>query len=206
MIMKNKMLILFICLFITVGNSFAQDFKMPVLSPLAKVEQQFSTSTIKIEYSRPSKRGRTVFGDVVPYDKHWRTGANSNTKLTFGENVTFGGKIVPAGTYSLYTIPGVENWVVVLNKSTENWGNAGYNADNDLLRIDVRPIQKKEITETFTIELSKMTPNSCVMELSWDQVLIPIKIEADNKERIFSYLEKELNGEKLLTNKQLIII
>ena len=192
----NRLFILFVSLGLFFQNMDAQEFKMPVLSPFAKVEQQFSTSNIIIEYSRPSKRGRTIFGDVVPYGKNWRTGANSNTKISFGEDVKFAGNNVPAGTYSLYTIPNAENWEIILNKSTENWGTAGYDAQNDLVRINVRPIHLNNVIETFTIEIANITTTSCILNLKWDQTLIPIQIEADTKERILTYLEKELQGEK----------
>ena len=96
----------------------SDDFKMPMPSPTTTIHQTFSTSFIDIEYSRPSMKGREIFGALVPYGNVWRTGANSATKITFGEPVSFGGVMVKEGSYSLYTIPGERAWTIILNRNT----------------------------------------------------------------------------------------
>lgn len=195
--LKMKKLIIVACSFMLfTGMSFAQEFKMPVASPSAKIEQQFSTSSITIDYSRPSMKGRVIFGDLVPYDKIWRTGANANTKITFGEDVTINNLPVAAGTYSLYTIPGKDSWLVILNKGTENWGLSGFNEAENVLKVQVSPVILSEPCETFTISVDNLSNNTAILNLQWERVKIPIVILADNKERILAYLDKELQGSK----------
>lgn len=173
----------------------AQEFTMPVLSPSSKLVQQFSTSSITVEYSRPSARNRIIFGEVVPFGKAWRTGANASTKLIFGEDVTFGGTPIKAGTYSLYTIPNQNEWTIILNKDLQLGGNVGdYKQENDVARIKVKVISTKEKTETLTIDLNDITTTSATLCLTWDYTKIPIEIKADNKDRILKYLDKELNA------------
>lgn len=192
-----KKVFIYICSALLLSSGvFAQDFKMPAASPSAKVSQQFSISNIDIEYSRPSKKGRTIFGDLVPYNKIWRTGANANTKITFGEDVIFGGQRIPAGTYSLYTIPARDKWTVILNKGLENWGLTGYNHDEDIAKVDVKPVTLNTPLETFTIDLGDFSGNDANLNIMWDNVKVAVKITADNKEQILAHLEKELKGSK----------
>lgn len=176
--------------------SQSDDFKMPMPSPTANIHQTFSTSFIDIEYSRPSMKGREIFGGLVPYGNVWRTGANSATKITFGEPVSFGGKAIKEGSYSLYTIPGESAWTIILNKNTGNWGTSGFDKKDDVaeIKVPVRPSSDK--IETFTISIDNITPNSCELSLNWATTRVPIKIQADNGPRIMAWLDKELKGDK----------
>src|SRR6185295_5158559 len=124
---KNKQLmkhfflsVLFLALTIVVNAQ--SPLKLPALSPNAKISQDFSTSSIEISYSRPSMRGRKIFGDVVPFGKVWRTGANSPTKIKLGEDMVIAGQKIKAGEYAVYTIPSKDKWEVILNTGTGNWG------------------------------------------------------------------------------------
>lgn len=192
-----KKLLIYACsVMLLSSTTWAQHFQMPAASPLSRTSQQFSTSTIEIEYSRPSVKGRTIFGDVVPYDKIWRTGANANTKITFGEDINFGGVDVPAGSYSLYTIPGKDSWTIILNKGTENWGLSGLDAKDDVARVEAKVQKQKSHTETFTIGLGDFAGNTAMLNLCWADVKVAVKITADNRERILAYLDQELKGEK----------
>ena len=178
--------------------AFAQstDFKMPVASPSTTVQQTFSTSFISVEYSRPSMNGREVFGALVPYGNVWRTGANSATKITFGEDVSLNGTPVMAGSYSLYTIPGEKIWTIIINKNTGNWGTSGFDKKDDVAEFKV-PVQViSDKVETFTISIDNITNKSCDLAISWANTRIPIKIKADNDARIMSWLDKELKGDK----------
>ena len=130
--------------FLIVATSFTtssaqQPLKLPALSPAANISQEFSTSKIEISYSRPSMRGRKIFGDVVAYNNVWRTGANGATRIKFGEDVKVAGKDVKAGEYAIYTIPGKEQWEVILNKGVGNWGAMGYDTKDDVARFMVKP-------------------------------------------------------------------
>lgn len=179
-------------------GAFAQssDFKMPMPSPTTTVQQTFSTSYIGIEYSRPSTNGRAIFGSLVPYGNVWRTGANSASKISFGEDVALNGIPVPAGSYSLYTIPGEKVWTIILNKNTGNWGTSGFDKKDDVAEFKV-PVQvTSDKTETFTISVDNITSKSCELALSWANTRVPIKVTTDNDARIMTWLNKELQGDK----------
>ncbi len=174
----------------------AQDFHMPKPSPTITVHQGFSTSFIKLKYSRPSVKGRTVFGDLIPYGTLWRTGANEATKITFGEDVNIAEHPIEAGSYALYTIPGKKEWTIIINKGVKNWGPSGYDKDQDVARFKV-PVKKlKNTQETLLISIENMTNNSCDWVISWAETKIVIPVKTDNKQRILSHLEKALQGEK----------
>ncbi len=174
--------------------SFAQDLKLPALSPGQKLTQDFSTSTIEVTYSRPSIRGRKIFGDLVPYGSVWRTGANSATKVKFGEDVTIGNIEVKAGEYALYTIPGKDEWEVIFNRGTSNWGNAGYNKDEDVARLKVKPMTLANTVSSFTIEVANITFSTCTIDLTWEKTGVSIPIKANNEARLSASIEKAINN------------
>lgn len=165
-------------------TTFAQGLKLPALSPTASLTQAFSTSEIKIDYSRPSMRGRKIFGGLVAYGEVWRTGANAATKVTFGEDVIIGGKEVKEGAYSLYTIPNADSWEIIINKSTGNWGTGGYSTDDDVARFKIKPESFNNEQETFLITIDDITFNSCNIIMKWENTKVIIPVKADNAERI----------------------
>lgn len=175
-------------------NVSAQELKLPALSPASKITQSFSTFDIEVSYSRPSMRGRKIFGDLVPFDHVWRTGANGATKLKFGENVMIAGQAVPAGEYAVYTIPGKENWEVIINKGTGNWGVSGYDKKDDVVRFMAKPSRLSTPVETFTIDIANITFNSCDIEMSWENTKIAIPVKADNEEKISTAIDKAINN------------
>ncbi|RQO29795.1 hypothetical protein DBR32_14520 [Taibaiella sp. KBW10] len=175
-------------------SSFAQEFKMPAPSPTATLSQDFSTSKIDISYSRPSVKGRKIFGDIVPFGQEWRTGANGATKVTFGEDVFITGKLLKAGTYSLYTIPGKESWEVIFNESTENWGLSGYDKKKNVLSVKL-PAMQTNVIETFSITVEDITKNTCNIVLAWEKARVAIPVKVENEARIEAYIEKSLKGE-----------
>lgn len=176
-----------------ISHSFAQDMKLPALSPKSTIHQEFSTSFIEISYSRPSARGRNVFGDIVTYGQVWRTGANAATTITFGEDVIIAGKTVKAGKYSLYTIPNKDQWEVIINENTGNWGAAGYDTEDDVVRLIVKTRSLKDAVQTFTINIENITFNSCDIELSWDKTKVAIPVTVNNDERITAFIERGVN-------------
>src|SRR5688572_4252495 len=113
--------------------------KTPQPSPTQTIKQDFGISTVELTYSRPSMKGRKIFGDLVPYNAIWRTGANAATKIKFADEVTIGGQKIKAGDYVLYTIPGETEWEVILNKGLTNWGIDGYKKEDDVARVKVKP-------------------------------------------------------------------
>ncbi len=174
--------------------SFAQGLKLPSLSPTAKVSQQFSVSEIEIEYSRPSARGRKIFGGLVPYGEVWRTGANASTKLTVGEDFNIGGVDVKAGKYSFYTIPGAAEWTVILNSDLGNWGAMGYSTDKDVARFTVKPSTINNKTETFTIEIADITFNSCNIVVKWENTKVVVPVKVNNADRISKDIVKNVEN------------
>ncbi len=174
----------------------AQEFHMPAASPSVSLNQQFSTSFIQIDYSRPGVKGRSIFGELIPYGKVWRTGANAATKITFGEPVIIDGKEVAAGSYALYTIPGKKQWEVILNTGIKNWGAAGYDAKDDVVRVAVPVKQLSKSQESMRISLEDLTNNSANLVITWADTKVELPIKADNNARIFAHLEKALEGDK----------
>ncbi|MCD6013251.1 MAG: hypothetical protein K0Q79_3113 [Flavipsychrobacter sp.] len=171
----------------------AQGLKLPALSPNAKISQDFSLSSIEISYSRPSMRGRKIFGDVVGYGRVWRTGANAPTRIKIGEELMIGGHKVKAGEYALYTVPNRDKWEVILNNSTGGWSANGFPIDNDVARFTVRPITTDEVTQTFTISINDITYTSCKIELAWERTKIVIPVVANNNDSIEVSIDKAIN-------------
>ena len=179
------------------GATQAQGIQMPSPSPSSKVEQAVGLSTVTVDYSRPSAKGRTIFGDLVPYDKVWRTGANGSTDITFSDDVMLEGNKVPAGKYALYTIPGKNEWTIILHKNTELWGDGGadYKPEQDQVRFKVKPQQNPRKTETFLIDFANVTNNSADVELLWDNVVVPFTIETDVDSQVMSQIQQQVvNG------------
>lgn len=173
--MKQILATLAICA--TLGLS-AQDYSVPAASPRQKVEQQFSISKISVDYGRPGVKGRNVYKDLAPYGKVWRAGANSATKISFGQAVNFGGKEVPAGTYGLFIVPEQNQWKVILNKDSQQWGAYAYDEKLNAVEVDVPVSKLNDKAEWFTIELNPTADDSLSMVFKWDttKVEVPIKV------------------------------
>lgn len=168
----------------------AQQLKMPAPSPSQTVKQAFGLGDVTIEYSRPSVKGRTIFGDIVPYGKIWRTGANAATKITFTEDVQVEGTAVKAGTYALYTIPGQDNWEIMLYKDLALGGNvADYKKENEVARFRVKPVLSTHQVETFMINMDNITASSAELQLMWDRVLVPVKLTTDVDSRVMKSIQ-----------------
>lgn len=169
--------------------TYAQ-LSIPVASPRQTVEQQFSTSKITVDYGRPAIKGRKVFGELVPYGKVWRAGANSATKLTFAQSVNFAGKTVPAGTYGLFVIPSEKEWKVILNKDAQQWGAYSYDEKLNVTEITV-PVQKlAEKQELFAIELNPLDDNALEMVIKWDLTKVTVPMRVANPEMVSKVIEK----------------
>ncbi|MCW3162771.1 DUF2911 domain-containing protein [Chryseobacterium oryctis] len=155
----------------------AQDYSVPAASPRQIVEQQFSMSKIKIDYGRPGVKGRKIFGELVPYGQVWRAGANSSTKITFGQSVNFGGKVVPAGTYGLFIVPTEKEWKVILNKDFQQWGAYTYDPKQDVVDVTVPVNTLTDKQEWFEITLNPTDENNANLVLKWDyaQAEVPLK-------------------------------
>jgi hypothetical protein len=158
-----------------------QELKVPTLSPITEVSQEVGLTQIKLSYSRPSAKGRKVFGGLVPYNEVWRTGANASTKLTFTEDVKIHGNALKAGTYALYTIPGETEWTVIIHTNTRHRSIAGdvYKPVEDAFRFKVTPRKTSNFVETFTIGFSDITTSSANVVVSWENTEIKFRIDFD---------------------------
>ncbi len=177
---------------ITAVNLNAQ-LKVPAPSPAQTIKQAFALSEITVEYSRPSAKGRVIFGDVVPYGKMWRTGANGATKITFGEDVKVEGTAVVAGTYALYTVPNKDSWEITLYKDLTLGGNvADYKVENEVLRVKVSPKKLNDKVETFTIDLSDISSTSTNIMLKWENTAVALNVVADIDAKIMKNIENTI--------------
>ena len=170
--------------------------KLPALSPTTRISQDFSTGVIDLSYSRPSARGRKVFGELVPYGTTWRTGANAATKIKFSEPMIIGGQEVAAGEYAMYTIPTEGDWTVILNKGLGNWGTMGYDKKNDVARFKAASYYLDKKVETFTINFSNLSYSTGQLEMMWEYTKVVIPVEANNETQIAKNIKKALNGKK----------
>ncbi len=170
----------------------AQAVKTPAPSTTQTIKQDFALSSIEIIYSRPNMKGRTVFGDLAPFGKLWRTGANAATRITFGEDVKVGGVAVKAGTYVLYTIPNKDEWEVILNKGINNWGIDGYKADEDVAKFKVKPMALPMNIETFTMQIANVMPASADIQVMWEKTAIAIPVTADIDAKIAKSIESAM--------------
>jgi hypothetical protein len=161
----------------------AQNLVTPQLSPTAEIKQNFGLSQIEVSYSRPGIKGRKIFGDLVPYNKVWRTGANNATTITFGDDVMIDGKKLAAGKYGLLTIPNANEWTIIFTKQTDVTNAAAYKQDQDVLRVTAKPYKLPFSIENFTIGFNNITGNSCNMEMMWDStyVQVPVTTDVDTK-------------------------
>lgn len=169
--------------------------EFPQASPGATLKQRVGLTDFEIAYSRPSVKGRKIFGGLVPFGEVWRTGANAATKLTFTTDVGFEGQLVPAGSYALVTIPGEKEWTVILSKVTGEWGAYAYDEKNDQLRVKVKPVALAELVETMTIEFAGLRDDSARLVIAWEKTLVPVKLETDLVESLKEKIKEAMAGE-----------
>jgi hypothetical protein len=146
-------------------------------SPEATASFKQNNIDAQVKYCRPSMRGRAIFGEVVPLDKVWRTGANEATEIEFKSDISFAGKPVKAGKYTLFTLPKKDYWVIILNTALGQWGAFTYSEAKDVLRVEVPVFQLDKPEETFTIEF-KASKSGAEMELRWEKTKVMVPIEA----------------------------
>lgn len=165
--------------FVPASQAEKPAIEFPQPSPTTTVKSRIGITDVEIVYSRPSAKGRKVFGELVPMGELWRTGANAATKITFGTDVTFHGSKVPAGTYSLFTIPDASEWTVILNKVAEQSGTSSYDEKQDQARVKVKTVALANPVETFRIGLDDLRDDSASLVMAWEKTSVPVKIETD---------------------------
>ncbi len=171
----------------------AQPLTTPQASPTQTVKQNFGLSSIELSYSRPGIKGRTVFGDLVPFGKIWRTGANNATILTFTDEVTIGGTKIPAGKYGLLTIPEATEWTIIISKQTDVTSPDAYKQDQDMVRVKVSPSEMPFSIETFTIMFNDLKSNSCMLGIMWDKTYVALPITTDVDTKVMKSIDNIMN-------------
>ncbi|HEU5053002.1 MAG TPA: DUF2911 domain-containing protein [Hanamia sp.] len=170
---------------------------MPAPSPTQTIIQDFGLGKIELTYSRPGLKGRQVFGnnsELVPLGKPWRTGANAATKIHFTDKVNVGGKDLDSGSYVIYTIPGKENWDIVLSKGNAYPGQEGFTTNDDILHYKAPVVLHKQKIETFTMQFTDLKNERCQLHLKWANTDVAIPITTNIKERIRQEIETALQG------------
>jgi hypothetical protein len=178
--MKSKSILLQLILIATISTfAVGQQIQMPQASPTATISQKIGLTDVSIEYSRPSTKGRKIFGELVPFGEVWRTGANAATIINFKNEAKVEGNIVPAGSYALYSIPGKTEWTIILSKNTKLWGAVGYDAADDLVRFKVKPGKTGQKYETMEINFVDMTDTGATIALKWETTRVKFRIETE---------------------------
>jgi hypothetical protein len=189
-VFKKLFLPLVLAVSFSISSTNAQTLKTPAPSPLQTIKQNFGIGEVSLEYSRPSVKNRVIFGDVVPYGKMWRTGANASTKITIGEDTKIEGNAIPAGTYAIYTIPGAETWEIMFYKDLTLGGDvASYKKENEVLRITEKVTQLPNKVETFTINFADITYSVCNVEMQWEKTRIAFTISTEVDAKIMKNIE-----------------
>lgn len=167
--------------------------RTPAPSPTQTVKQDFGLSSIELNYSRPGMKGRKIYGDLVPFGKVWRTGANNATTITFGEDVTIGGKKVAAGKYGLLTIPDKNNWTLIITKQLDATSPASYKQEMDVVRVEAKPMKLDNNVESFTIQFANVKPTSVDLQLMWENTVVSLPITTDVETRVMAQIDNLMN-------------
>ena len=188
---KRVAVTIFISVFMLSG-AFSQNVETPRPSPNATVTQTVGVTHISIDYSSPGVKNRTIWGELVPYGKVWRTGANEVTSITFDDPVTIGGKELPAGTYGIHTIPGKEMWEVIFSGDTKVDDGPQYDEKKDVLRIKVKP-ETAPFIERMIFIFTNTTDNKTTVNLWWEKLRIPFDIEVNTEKIVLSKAKDQLS-------------
>ena len=167
----------------------AQQLKTPQPSTPQTVKQDFGLGNIELSYSRPNMKGRKIFGDLVPFNKVWRTGANNATTLTFTDEVMIGGAKIPAGKYGFLTIPAADEWTLIISKQTDVTSPADYKQEMDVVRVKAKAIKTEWVTETFTMSFDNVKDNALDLTLFWDKTFIKLPISTDVDGKVMKQIE-----------------
>lgn len=177
----------------TLLSGEAQQLKTPAPSPTQTIKQDFGLTSIELSYSRPGMKGRKIFGDLVPFGKVWRTGANNATTITFGEEVTINGTKVPMGKYGLLTIPDKDKWILIITKQLDVTSPSAYKEDQDVVRVEAKTMKIDDPVETFTMQFANIKPTSCELHLRWDKTTVALPITTEVESRVMAQIDNLMN-------------
>jgi hypothetical protein len=187
---------IFLLLAIAIANFAVEaQVKTPQPSPKSVLNQVVGLTDVTVEYSRPSAKGRVVFGDLVPFGKLWRTGANANSTVSFSEDVVINGTTVKKGKYAIFTLPKADMWEVILYTATDNWGlPENYDVNKVAVSLNVDPIMLNNNVESFTIGINNLTNDSATLDISWEKTMVSMKFEVPTQKSALASIAKVLAG------------
>lgn len=189
-----KKVVLLIALLLS-SFTFQSQIVTPQPSPKCVLNQMVGLTDVEVEYSRPGLKGRNIFGDLVPFGKVWRTGANSNTTISFSEDVVIDGKTLKKGKYALFTLPKVESWEVIFYSKTDNWGTPEVWDEADVaVRATVVPQMLNKNVENFTIDINNLDNNFGYLNVSWEKTLVSLKFEVPTQKMAMASIDKIMAG------------
>ncbi len=177
---------------LTVTSSLMAQIDSPKPSPTATLKQTVGLSDFTISYSRPGVKGRTVFGELVPYDVVWRLGANHCTTLEASSEFTLEGNTIAAGTYGVFAIPTKSEWTIIISKQNDIWGTAGYDQAKDVVRFKVKTTALPTVEESLTIDFSNFSENGATLTISWDKVAAAIAVGVNSDDVVAAQIQKLL--------------
>ena len=190
--MLKKLIACTAVLFI-LAESDAQQLRTPQPSTSQTIKQDFGIGSVELSYSRPNMKGRKIFGDLVPFGKVWRTGANNATTVTFTDTVMVGSSKLAPGKYGLLTIPNKDEWTVIFSKQTNITSPVDYKQESDAARINVKANSLKENYETFTIQFANIKSSSLDLQMVWDNVAVNVPITTDVETKVMAQINNAMN-------------
>jgi len=192
--MKKLFTCIITMMIFTAVNVYAQLTPQP--SSTQSIVQDFGLGKISLVYSRPDVRGRKIFGGMEPYGKVWRTGANSATVIKFTDEVSMEGNKIPAGEYGLFSIPGENEWTIILSKQPKQWGAYNYKEADDFLRFKVKTEHLKALTETMTLAFSNVAATTCDLQMMWEHSGFTIHMTTDIDAKVMARIDSAMNTDK----------
>jgi len=174
--------------------SYAQ-LELPRISQKASVMQKIGLMDVTINYSRPNVKNRVIWGELVPYNHVWRTGADEATTISVGEDVTLNGKKLSAGKYALFTIPTRNEWTIVINSVSKQWGAFNYDSTKDVVKFNVKPVENR-FFESMTIYFSDVTTHSAIINIAWEKIKVSFSIETDTDAKAYANIKNALGEAK----------
>ncbi len=189
-----KQLTILICAVLLSFTGTAQ-LTVPQPSPASKLKQTVGLTEVTVKYSRPSMKGRTIYGNLVPFDKIWRTGANARTSITFSDDITFGGTEVKAGTYAIFTKPGASSWEVYLHDIENGFGIPQEMDDSKVVAMATAEVNKMEMpVETFTISFDDLHNNGATLGFIWESTYVGVPFEVPTMAKADKSIEAVFGG------------
>ena len=174
-------------------NLSAQQLRTPSPSSTQTIKQDLGLGSVELSYSRPNVKGRKIFGDLVPFGKVWRTGANGATTLSFTDTVTIGGTKIPGGKYGLLSIPGADSWTLIITKQLDVTSAPAYKQSEDVVRIQVTPMPMKDAIETLTMQFGEVKANSTNLYILWANTVVSLPITTDVNNRVMAQIDNLMN-------------